>query len=113
VQVAIPRERYPAAIESAAYFVAAEALTNVAKYADASVVHVEVDTAQRDPGDVLIARVHDDGLGGADLTKGSGLVGLKDRVEALGGRLSVQSPPGAGTTVRAEVPLGSAPAISG
>jgi signal transduction histidine kinase len=58
-------------------------------------------------------RVRDDGRGGADLGRGSGLVGLKDRVEALGGRLSVQSPPGAGTCVQAELPLGQAGAVSG
>jgi signal transduction histidine kinase len=67
-------------------------------------VRVEVDTADG----VLRVRVRDDGRGGADSAGGSGLVGLKDRVEALGGRLSVQSAPGAGTTVRAELPLGSA-----
>jgi signal transduction histidine kinase len=93
-------------LEMAAYYLVSEALANVAKHAHASTVAVEVDTD--DAGDGLLrVRVRDDGRGGADLAGGSGLVGLKDRVEALGGRLSVQTAPDAGTTVRAELPLGS------
>ena len=59
----------------------------------------------RSLGDVLRVAVHDDGVGGADLARGTGLVGLKDRVEALGGRIVLDSPPGAGTSLRAELPL--------
>ena len=105
--------RLPEPIEIAAYYLVAEALTNAAKHAHASIVHVEVDTAEGDAGAVLRVCVRDDGRGGADLAGGSGLVGLKDRVEALGGRLWVQTAPGAGTTVRAELPLGPARAASG
>ena len=92
----------PEAVESAAYFVVAEALTNVAKYANASRASVEV---ARENGDVLV-RVTDDGVGGADPERGSGLRGLADRISALDGRLRVDSAPGAGTTVRARVPCG-------
>jgi signal transduction histidine kinase len=93
--------RLPEAQEVALYFVAAEALANVAKYADASQVEIRV---EQDPDDATI-EIADDGVGGASANGGSGLRGLKDRVEALGGRLRVDSPPGAGTTVRAQVPL--------
>jgi signal transduction histidine kinase len=81
--------------------VVAEALTNAVKHAGAGVVDVQVvaDAA------MLRVRVRDDGRGGADLTRGTGLVGLTDRVEALGGRLAVHSPPAAGTTVEAALPL--------
>jgi signal transduction histidine kinase len=90
-------------------------LTNAAKHAHASVAHVTVDTAEGDAcgGDVLWVRVRDDGRGGADLRGGSGLLGLKDRAEALGGRLMVLSAPGAGTSVQAELPLSRAHAVSG
>jgi signal transduction histidine kinase len=97
--------RLPEQIEIAAYYLVAEALTNAAKHADASAVDVEIDTAEGDAGDVLRVWVRDDGRGGADLSNGSGLVGLKDRVEALGGRFRVRAAPGAGTTVHAELPL--------
>jgi GAF domain-containing protein len=96
-------------IEIAAYYLVAEALTNAAKHAHASTVHVEVDSTDS----VLRVCVRDDGRGGADLAGGSGLVGLKDRAEALGGRLWLHTAPGAGTTIRAELPLGPARAISG
>jgi signal transduction histidine kinase len=89
--------RLPEQIEVAAYYVVSEALTNVAKHAHASTVHVEVDTGEGDA--VLRVLVRDDGRGGADLSGGTCLVGLKDRVEALSGRLSVQTDPGTGTTV--------------
>jgi signal transduction histidine kinase len=92
--------RAPAPVEAAAYFVCAEALTNVAKYADATRVTVE---ARRDGGRLTVT-ITDDGAGGADPERGSGLRGLADRVEALGGRLSVESPPGAGTRLVAELP---------
>ncbi len=94
--------RLPEPIEMAAYYLVSEALTNVAKYAQASTAHVEVGTTDG----TLSVEVRDDGRGGADPAVGSGLVGLKDRVEALGGRLRVQSVPFEGTTVQAELPLG-------
>jgi signal transduction histidine kinase len=93
----------PAPVELAAYFVASEALTNVAKYAQARVAHVLVTHA----AGRLVVEVADDGIGGADVAGGSGLRGLADRVDALDGRLLVVSPPGEGTSVRAELPCGS------
>ena len=93
--------RLPGAHEAALYFVAAEALTNVARYADASVVEV---TLHGGEGWAEIA-VADDGVGGARAEDGSGLRGLCDRVEALGGRLTIASTSGRGTTVRARVPI--------
>jgi signal transduction histidine kinase len=93
--------RLPERVEVAAYYVVAEALTNAAKHAHASFVHVDVEPADR----VLHLRVRDDGCGGADPVLGTGLVGLKDRVEALGGTITVHSPVGAGTSVHAEFPL--------
>ncbi|MGB9308903.1 MAG: AAA family ATPase [Mycobacterium sp.] len=96
--------RLPEHIEIAAYYLVAEALTNVAKHAHASTIHVEVDTVDAGDG-VLRLIVRDDGCGGADLAGGSGLVGIRDRMEVLGGRLWLQTTPGAGTTVRAELPL--------
>jgi signal transduction histidine kinase len=98
----LPRERLPEAVELAAYFVVSESLTNVAKYADASRARVSV---ERDNGRVLVS-VSDDGVGGADPEAGSGLRGLADRIAILEGRLHVDSPPGAGTTVTARIPLG-------
>jgi signal transduction histidine kinase len=107
--------RLPEQIEIAAYYLVAEALTNAAKHAHASVAQVTVDTAEGDAGggDVLRVRVRDDGRGGADLTGGSGLLGLKDRAEALGGRFMVLSAAGAGTSVQAELPLSPAHAVPG
>ncbi len=93
-------ERPPPGIEAAAYFVAAEALTNVARYAQADHARIEV---TRDDGE-LVLEVSDDGVGGADPANGSGLRGLSDRVAALDGRLEVDSPPAEGTTVRATFP---------
>ena len=87
----------------AAYFVACEALTNVAKYAHASAATVRV---WRD-GRAVFIEIADDGVGGADTALGSGLRGLADRVEALDGRLRVVSPAGVGTTVTAEMPCES------
>jgi signal transduction histidine kinase len=92
--------RLPPAVEAAAYFVVMEALTNVAKYASATAAEV---TIQQVTGHLLID-VADDGVGGADPRAGTGLVGLADRVAAHGGRLEVESPPGGGTVVRAEMP---------
>jgi signal transduction histidine kinase len=93
-------ERLPAPVEAAAYYVVAEALTNVAKYASASAAAVRV---ERRDGRAVVA-VSDDGVGGADPTRGSGLRGLADRVEALGGALSLESGPGRGTQLTAEIP---------
>jgi signal transduction histidine kinase len=105
--------RLPEQIEIAAYYVVSEALTNAAKHAQASNVHIEVLIVEGDGDGVLRVRVRDDGRGGADLSGGSGLVGLKDRVEALGGALSVQTAPGAGSCVQAELPLRVGRAASG
>jgi signal transduction histidine kinase len=96
-------DHLPQPVELAAYFVACEALTNVAKYAHASAATVRV---RRDGGGVVID-IADDGVGGADDTGGSGLRGLADRVEALDGRLCVTSAAGAGTVVTAEMPCAS------
>jgi signal transduction histidine kinase len=93
--------RLPEPIEIAAYYVVAEALTNTAKHASATVADVQVTAGDG----VLRVRVRDDGRGGADLTRGSGLVGLTDRVEALGGHITLHSPTGAGTTVEIALPL--------
>jgi signal transduction histidine kinase len=95
-----PHERLPERVESTAYFVVAEALTNVAKYARATHARVQV---SRVNGRVTV-EVADDGVGGADPTAGSGLSGLLDRVSSLGGELEVESEPGLGTRVRAEIP---------
>jgi PAS domain S-box-containing protein len=93
--------RWSPPVESAAYFVVSEALTNVLKYARASKATIRV--APRD--DVLVVEVSDDGCGGASPSDGSGLGGLRDRVEALDGTFVVESPVGAGTCIRAELPL--------
>jgi len=94
--------RLPIPVETAAYYVVSEALTNAAKYSRAS----EVRVAANCTGGVLTVEVADDGVGGAGKGNGSGLRGLADRVEALDGRLTVSSPPGQGTTLRAEFPCG-------
>ena len=94
--------RLPGQIESAAYFFASEALANAAKHAHATAVHVRACF----DGSNLVLEIADDGIGGAQLSGGSGLRGLTDRVEALGGRMTVSSPPGRGTTLRAEIPCG-------
>jgi signal transduction histidine kinase len=93
-------ERLPTAVETAAYYVISEALTNVAKHAGASRGKVMVG---REDGRAVIA-ISDDGRGGADAGHGSGLRGLRDRVEALGGRFVVESPPGLGTSIEVEIP---------
>jgi signal transduction histidine kinase len=93
--------RLPERVEVAAYYVVSEALTNAAKHAHASVVNVQLDAHD---ATVQLA-IHDDGIGGADPGRGSGLVGLSDRVEALGGSLEVTSPIGRGTTLRIELPV--------
>jgi signal transduction histidine kinase len=96
-------QRLPDQIESAAYFMASEALTNAAKHSHGREIRV---TARHD-GHTLTVAVADDGIGGATATGGSGLRGLADRIEALGGRFTVSSPPGRGTVLRAEIPCAS------
>jgi PAS domain S-box-containing protein len=98
----IPDERLPEPVEAAAYYLIAEALTNVAKYAHASGVRVRVAAGDES----VVVEVSDDGVGGADPRNGSGLRGLADRVEALGATLDVVSPTGGGTSLRAEIPRG-------
>src|SRR5215218_637878 len=93
--------RLPEPVEVTAYYVLSEALTNAAKHSDASVVHVQVDTVDG----VLWLSVRDDGAGGANPALGSGLVGLRDRVEAAGGVMTVQSPRGHGTHLEIRLPL--------
>ena len=93
--------RLPESVEVAAYYVVAEMLTNAAKHAQASTVHVDVTGADG----VLRVSVRDDGIGGADPARGSGLVGLRDRVEALGGTVAVDSPRGEGTAIEVALPL--------
>jgi PAS domain S-box-containing protein len=98
----VPGERLPEPVEAAAYYLIAEAVTNVAKHAQASHVSVSV---RRDNGRVVVDVV-DDGVGGADADAGSGLHGLADRVEALHGRLHIESPRGGGTRIEAQIPVG-------
>jgi signal transduction histidine kinase len=98
----LPEERLPPAVEAAAYYVIAEAITNVGKYSGAS--HATVSVGRSDGTATVV--VSDDGVGGADPAVGSGLRGLAARVEALNGRLDVDSPPGRGTRVRAVIPMG-------
>jgi signal transduction histidine kinase len=103
VHVAIPEQRFPAAVESAAYFVTAEALTNVVKYARASRARVTASRTARS----LRLLVEDDGVGGAQREPGRGLAGLADRLAALDGAMAIDSPLGAGTRLTAEIPLGA------
>jgi signal transduction histidine kinase len=100
VAVNAASDRFPTEVETAAYFVACEGLTNAVKHAGATNVRLEV--ARRDS--TLIVSVADDGAGGAKIDHGSGLTGLSDRVAALGGRLLIDSGVGCGTTLRAELP---------
>jgi signal transduction histidine kinase len=95
-------ERLPSQVEAAAYYVVSEALANVTKYAQATAIRVRVD---RVDGEAIV-EIADDGIGGADQGRGSGLRGLADRVEALGGTFALVSPAGRGTVVRAEIPCG-------
>jgi signal transduction histidine kinase len=97
----VPPHRLPPAVEATAYFITAEALTNVAKYAEATFATVTLS----DERGRLRVTVRDDGIGGADPRRGTGLRGLEDRVAALDGRFAVTSPPGEGTLVVAELPL--------
>jgi signal transduction histidine kinase len=106
VRSAAPCERLPAIIETAVYFVCSEALANVAKHAQATWADIRV----RLEGDLVTVSIADDGTGGADPSAGSGLKGVADRVEALGGRLLMRSSAGQGTRLLAEIPVLSPPA---
>ncbi len=99
--ISLPDRRLPAPIELTVYYVVSEALTNAVKYAEASALTVEAVLSARS----LRVTVADDGRGGADFGRGSGLQGLGDRVRALGGSLTIDSPPGGGTTLFADIPL--------
>ena len=101
VDVDVPPDRLPPAVEAASYYVVAEALTNVAKYSGATKASVDV----RHENGRVVVEVRDDGAGGADPSRGSGLRGLADRVAVLDGTLIVESPAGKGTIVRAEIPV--------
>jgi PAS domain S-box-containing protein len=103
VDIDVPDERFPPAVEAAAYYVAAEALANVAKYASASGARVCV--AEDVEAGAIMIEVVDDGVGGADPARGSGLEGLEDRVETLDGTFEVASPAGGGTRVQATIPM--------
>jgi signal transduction histidine kinase len=94
-------DRLPEQIEVAAYYIVSEALTNATKHAQASLIHVDADAV----GGALRLRIRDDGAGGADPVRGTGLVGLKDRIDALGGTITVHSPAGSGTSLDVELPL--------
>jgi signal transduction histidine kinase len=100
LQLGVDR-RLPESAEVAAYYVVAEALTNAAKHAQAS----EVDVSVEAEGANLRLSIRDDGIGGADLTRGSGIIGLKDRVEALGGHLEISSIAGRGTSLLVTIPF--------
>ena len=104
VHLELPDE-LPDAPSAAAYYVVAESLSNVAKYSEATTVDVTAETVDGE----LLVEVADDGIGGADPTRGSGIRGLSDRVAALGGRLDVRSRPGEGTKVVARLPLRTDP----
>lgn len=93
--------RLPEVVEVAAYYLVSEALANVAKHAHASLVHVHLWAEET----AIHLSVRDDGVGGADPDRGSGLIGLRDRIEALGGKMAVTSPEGKGTTLLVEMPL--------
>jgi signal transduction histidine kinase len=97
----VPAERFDEALEAALYYVVAESLTNAAKYASASTARIRMSRTDR----AIVVEIQDDGRGGANLGGGSGLRGLADRVEALGGHFDVRSPVGAGTVVRVQLPL--------
>jgi signal transduction histidine kinase len=100
VEVDVSEERLPQAVETALYFTIAEGLTNVAKYAEATKARVTVVAGEG----IVTAEIADDGRGGAEANGGSGLRGLADRLDAIGGSLEVESAAGTGTVVRARVP---------
>jgi signal transduction histidine kinase len=97
----VPVLRLPEAVEAAVYYVVAESLTNAAKYADASEARVELSRTN----ETVVVEIRDNGSGGASLSGGSGIRGLVDRIEALGGQVELESPAGAGTVIRAKLPL--------
>jgi signal transduction histidine kinase len=103
------QRRLPDPVEVAAYYVVAEALTNAAKHAQASMVEVCIDIE----GQYLHLSIRDDGIGGVDAARGSGITGLRDRVEALGGSLSISSHPGTGTELHATIPFEAPPHPNG
>ena len=103
VALTLSTDRYEEAVEATAYYVVVEALTNVAKYAQASAASVRIEGVDGR----LVVEVEDDGVGGADAAAGSGLRGLADRIAALDGSFTIESPPGSGTRLRAEIPLGA------
>lgn len=109
VAVSVPDRRSPSEVEAAAYFVCAEALTNTAKYAHATQASVRVTQV----ADALIVETSDDGIGGADPSTGSGLIGLADRLDVLGGTIDVDSPDGGGTRITARIryPTNTGPSI--
>jgi signal transduction histidine kinase len=96
-------QRLPDQVEVAAYYTVSEALTNASKHAEATRVWVSL----RLEDDILLLSVRDDGVGGADATRGSGLTGLRDRIEALGGTIQLKSPSGSGTLIDVEIPIGA------
>lgn len=94
-------QRMPESVEVAAYYLVSEALTNAAKHSDAPMVRVDVTVDE----ELLLLAIRDDGTGGADPAQGSGLIGLSDRVEAVGGNIEISSPRGQGTMIRATLPV--------
>ncbi len=100
----VPTERLPEALEVAIYYLVAEAITNIAKYAQATGATVVIKRSGSDGNRHVTVAVEDNGVGGADPENGTGLLGLTDRIEALGGRLGIDSPPGRGTRLTAEIP---------
>jgi PAS domain S-box-containing protein len=103
VELEVPTARYEETVEATSYYVVAEALGNTARHAQATRAVVSV----RPEGGQLVVEVEDDGVGGADESGGTGLRGLADRLEAVSGTFTVESPPGRGTRIRAEIPLGA------
>jgi signal transduction histidine kinase len=101
--------RLPDQVEVAAYYIVSEALTNVSKHAGATRVWVSL----RVVDDMLLLSIRDDGVGGAEPSRGSGLTGLRDRIESLAGRIKIESPPGNGTLVEVEIPVAGPPDPSG
>ena len=102
LDVDVAADRLPGEVERTAYYLACEAITNAVKHADASRIKVSAQVV----GDRLLLTIHDDGRGGADASRGSGIAGLYDRAAAMGGSVRVDSPSGSGTTVVADVPCG-------
>jgi PAS domain S-box-containing protein len=99
--------RLPERVEVAAYYLVSETLTNAAKHSNASLVHVEVAVGEQ----AVLVAVRDDGIGGADASRGSGLIGLRDRIEALDGRIEICSPAGGGTALHVSLPVAASPGL--